>query len=484
MTITSGQELQGLPYAPIVPVYYWMRKYTQTCDPGRFWDAELRSATSACPFHVHPVSDYSISTLIEEPLVPKYKHITVSRLVPDFDQFTERDWYLRRMSNDNVFPKKEVFYTIKERLPDKVRMKNVKHFKFERWSIGDFQFRYTKKRLTPCTANKSRRYPLLDGLGNVIDKGVLSEKDRNPTQSRLTYVQLGSETASYFDAVTTISKGLPKVAGFTFKTEANMLVTMLEIRSMLSLFSPILRQAGPLGRLASTFLTYSFAIAPTLSDISTMLNMSRKIEDAISDWNEKAGKIRYFHWHISKDVNDNFTETLTPNPSYSITTDKELRVKSRATIALTGSPITVPKSIVMLKQMGFDKPLSAAWELIPFSFILDWFTDIGGFLEQFETSRSPARFVIHDACFSTKRELFTRLKYKALSPSSGYSVSGSTVYESTSSYARTTIDPELLNNDAIMCQLRAWDPSNRFGGNQAILLGSLAIVMNPSLSRS
>jgi hypothetical protein len=34
-----------------------------------------------------------------------------------------------------------------------------------------------------------------------------------------------------------------------------------------------------------------------------------------------------------------------------------------------------------LKQIGFDNPISLAWEILPYSFVLDWFLPIGDFLD-------------------------------------------------------------------------------------------------------
>lgn len=37
----------------------------------------------------------------------------------------------------------------------------------------------------------------------------------------------------------------------------------------------------------------------------------------------------------------------------------------------------------MLQQLGFINPLSVAWELVPFSFVVDWFANVGQFLGSF-----------------------------------------------------------------------------------------------------
>ncbi len=38
----------------------------------------------------------------------------------------------------------------------------------------------------------------------------------------------------------------------------------------------------------------------------------------------------------------------------------------------------------LLSQLGLDNPLQFAWELLPYSFVVDWFWDVSGFLSSFE----------------------------------------------------------------------------------------------------
>jgi len=55
-----------------------------------------------------------------------------------------------------------------------------------------------------------------------------------------------------------------------------------------------------------------------------------------------------------------------------------------------------------LGQMGLINPLSVAWEVVPFSFVVDWFLPVGNFLEAL-TARLGVDFV--DGYFGVKAEL-------------------------------------------------------------------------------
>lgn len=47
----------------------------------------------------------------------------------------------------------------------------------------------------------------------------------------------------------------------------------------------------------------------------------------------------------------------------------------------TGSPLTKP-----LKQLGITNPVNLAWELLPYSFVVDWFLPIGQFLNSLDAT--------------------------------------------------------------------------------------------------
>lgn len=43
------------------------------------------------------------------------------------------------------------------------------------------------------------------------------------------------------------------------------------------------------------------------------------------------------------------------------------------------------------------------WDVIPFSFVLDWFLDVGGWLDSFKTKNLAASVCIEDFCYSVKQ---------------------------------------------------------------------------------
>jgi hypothetical protein len=50
--------------------------------------------------------------------------------------------------------------------------------------------------------------------------------------------------------------------------------------------------------------------------------------------------------------------------------------------------------IKLLTIVGLSDPLSVAWEVVPFSFVLDWFLPIGNYIESFSAERGLKRIAL------------------------------------------------------------------------------------------
>jgi hypothetical protein len=57
----------------------------------------------------------------------------------------------------------------------------------------------------------------------------------------------------------------------------------------------------------------------------------------------------------------------------------------------------------ILHSLGVTKPLSVIWELVPFSFVVDWFVSVGEWISSLEDELfHPLPIVIHDFSHSVK----------------------------------------------------------------------------------
>jgi hypothetical protein len=62
------------------------------------------------------------------------------------------------------------------------------------------------------------------------------------------------------------------------------------------------------------------------------------------------------------------------------------------------------KYSAFLQAIGGSISAKTVWDLIPFSFVVDWIIDVGGWLDQFKFEAFPVNVVIRDMCLSLKED--------------------------------------------------------------------------------
>lgn len=132
----------------------------------------------------------------------------------------------------------------------------------------------------------------------------------------------------------------------------------------------------PSGRNRENFpglwLEYSYGWAPLVGDIYTVLD--KPFQDPMR-------RIR-----VSRKRDEDFTATLDrgfvycPKNPFSANGLVFTRQKQRVTV---NAVVTVPGNFLSaISEWGLTSPASLAWELMPWSFIIDWFLPVGNYLEQ------------------------------------------------------------------------------------------------------
>lgn len=119
--------------------------------------------------------------------------------------------------------------------------------------------------------------------------------------------------------------------------------------------------------LANRWLEWSFAIKPTLSDLAAT---ARDMQDGFSDKRKKR-----LHFSTEDQV---FLSLSKGNPGAYNGVWQALNAHMRGKgymCAEVDSPIERK-----IQEYGLDDPLSWAWELLPFSFVVDWFAPVGDWL--------------------------------------------------------------------------------------------------------
>jgi len=152
-------------------------------------------------------------------------------------------------------------------------------------------------------------------------------------------------------------------------------------------------------------LNYNFAWLPTIKEARALYGMLDSIEKHVREWNAKADarelivrrrqirpeNIEFSDRTVYDDLvypqgysttfkgtyNKTFTRTVTENWEIAFTLGYiPTRIKQTSWTLATQ----------FVTALGLHKPLSTAWELIPFSFVVDWVANVGDMIETIESN--------------------------------------------------------------------------------------------------
>lgn len=82
-------------------------------------------------------------------------------------------------------------------------------------------------------------------------------------------------------------------------------------------------------------------------------------------------------------------------------------------------------NFALATQLGVTNPAIVAWELVPFSFVVDWFVNVGDFLQSFTDF---AGFQIMNPCKTTKNVVTSSQRYNQVYPYVGMTVLAQSVF--------------------------------------------------------
>lgn len=114
--------------------------------------------------------------------------------------------------------------------------------------------------------------------------------------------------------------------------------------------------------IASRWLELQYGWKPLLSDV----------HEACKAYEVLTQPLRTFHYKVSTRRNVSWDSSTSPS-LYSCPTVGKLQ--QTLLMEMTEKPGSKPRSL------GLEDPLTVAWELVPYSFVVDWFLPIGPYLE-------------------------------------------------------------------------------------------------------
>lgn len=116
------------------------------------------------------------------------------------------------------------------------------------------------------------------------------------------------------------------------------------------------------GEISSAFLAFRYGISPLMSDVEGAAQMlAERVLNILPIGVGSKRKKKFLTTEVYGDITLTFTTVID--------------VKYKVFYDLNGT-----ESISNLSRLGFTSPTNVTWELLPFSFVIDWFLPIGRFL--------------------------------------------------------------------------------------------------------
>ncbi len=169
-------------------------------------------------------------------------------------------------------------------------------------------------------------------------------------------------------------------------------------RQFLKLSTLDLREKGPLSKAASTYLEYIYGLKPLVDDVYTAHKLLKNHAEAplLLKATGKAQRTAV-----------KALDFTLPNSSV---TKNSVTSDSKLTCTVWAYVDPEWKGIRALQQFGLVNPLALAWELVPYSFVVDWFLPVGPVLYALT---APMGLVFVDGYYSFRNSEVTDISYAA-----------------------------------------------------------------------
>jgi len=130
---------------------------------------------------------------------------------------------------------------------------------------------------------------------------------------------------------------------------------------------------GLIDLLAEGYLLYKYGVKPLVSDVEEAREIATRYANQIDFWSK--GLPRRLNGVFKYEIPD-----AVPGIPGTVVVDV------RTTMALRSSPAGVLAYIFAMDEVGLLPTLSRLWDLVPFSFVVDWFTGLSARFEDIDAS--------------------------------------------------------------------------------------------------
>lgn len=225
-----------------------------------------------------------------------------------------------------------------------------------------------------------------DLQNQAVTKALLEISDQkvNLGEDLATFKQ----TLSLFSGKTSIMLELLKISG-----------TKKEWRKFFHMHRNSFRE--PMSAAARSYLEYVYGFKPIMTDIYALNEMMK----------EQSQKTLLLHGHGSGSRTAGTAEGTWKNLSYTQYRVRSGLAQGKASCHLYARLDPDHSGLRALHQLGLINPWSLAWDLVPFSFIVDWFIPIGSVLEVLTV---PFGLIFVDGSLGFRTDETTQYEYRYL----------------------------------------------------------------------
>jgi hypothetical protein len=254
---------------------------------------------------------------------------------------------------------------------------------------------------------------------------------------------------------------------------------LYEIGQIKDLFKLWKRNVSLAKNLAGARLNYKFGWKPTFGDLQAAIDGLREMSDKIAAFEKAAGVVQRRQERLLGDTtNKSGTFNYLGDSHYPCQWFATLNRHVQGYLVYKGKPLAVMGNLNkslrgFLDTLGVELNAKIIWDAIPFTFVIDWFFGIGGFLDQFSFDDLPLPIECTD-CFLQYKETLTIQSDLILDVNSSISTPA-TVCPPWVTYETFFHRIPIMPNDDLVISYGWRKPS----ANQLINLASLAIVLAP-----
>lgn len=182
------------------------------------------------------------------------------------------------------------------------------------------------------------------------------------------------------------------------RNQVNMIAFLRDLRHPMEMV-PKLKNLTNLKGLSDNYLTVEYGILPTIDDFKSIHEACKRIKPFL----DKNGYKTY---------TAGFSDSLNTG-TIKYTTEQHIK------LAIDDDDVELIHLVNQIDSMGFLPTLENIWDLVPYSFVLDWFIGVGNLLERVDSRLRLARLNIRYVTSSRKATAETEI-----SPTSAFPYSG------------------------------------------------------------